>query len=106
MLGCNSAVSKTEGTRAEGEAVAVIQRLGGDYCRTIRNGRAVITYVNLFERPCTDDDVQRLRILRELESLDLDASRITDRGMAHLQGLTRLERLNLGYTQVTDASLQ
>ena len=43
--------------------------------------------------------------LASLSFLDLDGTRVSDAGLAHLQGLTKLSRLNLGGTRVSDAGL-
>ena len=48
----------------------------------------------------------RLRVLRNLESLDLSETQLYDRGLGYLKGATNLRTLNLGGTQVTDDGLK
>jgi hypothetical protein len=54
----------------------------------------------------TDDDLQPLRRLTELRSLDLCLTWLTDEGLEHVEGLSKLEVLDLSFTQVTDAGLE
>ncbi len=53
----------------------------------------------------TDAGLAHLKILTSLERLDLAKTRVTDVGLAHLKTLISLERLNLEETQITDAGL-
>jgi hypothetical protein len=54
----------------------------------------------------TDQDLQLLRDLPHLASVDLRQSKgITDAGLVHLQGLEEIRALNLEGTNVTDAGL-
>lgn len=61
--------------------------------------------VDLWFKPATDADLERLASITDLTQIDLCGTRITDNGLAHLSGLTKLESLELAYTQVTDAGL-
>ena len=54
----------------------------------------------------TDNDLEHLRALTKLESIDLGNSNITDAGLEHLKRLTNLETLFLGNTQITDIGLE
>lgn len=53
----------------------------------------------------TDAGLVHLDGLAKLRELDLKGTRVTDAGMVHLQGLSNLRMLNLSGTQVTDAGL-
>jgi internalin A len=53
----------------------------------------------------TDAGLAHLSGLMTLERLTLVATQVTDAGLAHLTGLTGLETLNLSETQVTDAGI-
>ena len=54
----------------------------------------------------TDAGLAHLEGLTRLEWLTLDLTQVTGAGMEHLQGLTKLETLLLSNTQVTDAGLK
>ena len=54
----------------------------------------------------TDDGLQYLKDLTNLQYLDLNDTQLTDDGLQHLKGLTNLERLHLNSTQLTDDGLQ
>ncbi len=54
----------------------------------------------------TDRGLERLKVLANLESLDLGGSQVTGPGLRHLEGLAGLRRLGLSCTQVTDAGLE
>ncbi len=54
----------------------------------------------------TDFEIEQLKPLTELQSLDAFETRVTDAGLPYLERLTKLQELNLGGTKVTDAGLQ
>jgi Leucine-rich repeat (LRR) protein len=64
-----------------------------------------IEYVNLSRSKVTDAGLAHLQGLTSLQGLVLDKTQVTDAGLAHLQGLTSLRGLYLENTQVTDAGL-
>jgi hypothetical protein len=57
-------------------------------------------------RIADDGLLTRLAGLRHLESLNLDLTDVTDRGVRSLAGLSRLQALSLGSTLVTDEGMQ
>ena len=61
--------------------------------------------VGLVSRETQDSDLPPLAELSELVWLDINDTKLTDRGLIHLAGLTNLERLRLDDTQVSDAGL-
>jgi formylglycine-generating enzyme required for sulfatase activity len=54
---------------------------------------------------CQQFTGEGLEHLKGLKGLNLDATKVNDAGLAHLQGLTRLASLDLRGTPVTDAGL-
>lgn len=54
----------------------------------------------------TDGGIERLKGLRQLQSLDLSLTPITDKGLAQLKGFEKLETLTLVETRVTDVGVQ
>jgi len=57
------------------------------------------------QRGCTGADLNSVADLGRLEELILSASRVTDAGLARLEGLTQLQQLPLGGTKITDGGL-
>jgi len=53
----------------------------------------------------TDNGLENLAGLKQLERLHLNGTGITDAGVAHLSGLTGLKVLDLSGTQITDAAM-
>jgi internalin A len=65
-----------------------------------------LEFLDLSWNKITDAGLERIAELRNLERLDLGCcTRITDAGLAHFGQLSRLQSLNLGLTRVTDAAL-
>lgn len=65
-----------------------------------------VTRVLLKETQATDDNLQHLRHLRDLESLYIwDASQVTDAGVEHLRSLKSLQSIHLSNSRITDQSM-
>jgi hypothetical protein len=65
-----------------------------------------VVRVSLRNTEATDDDIQILALLPQLENLDLTNTRVTGAGLAHLKGLKNLRVLGLWNTRVDDAGLE
>jgi hypothetical protein len=130
VLGTLAPSGCTSRSEAEHEqALAGISKLGGRFERDRRVDGEPIVKVDLSGRPATDADLEPLKVLTQLNSLnlggtrvtdagvallastgklrslDLDGARVSDAGLAHLSGLTSLRGLHLGGTGITDAGL-
>ena len=58
-------------------------------------------------RPAVDDGMLvHLEGLRNLDSLDIGGTQVTDTGLGHLRGLTKLRWLGLSYTQATEEGIE
>ena len=57
-------------------------------------------------RTCQGAFVFPILGLKQLRTLELRDTKVSDAGLAHLSGLKQLEDLNLRRTQVTDAGVQ
>jgi hypothetical protein len=114
--------------RIQREAVATIKRLNGYvlYDWQWKNGRTIesgepwapgwlvdtfgvdyfgnVAKADLPPGAC-DDDLIKVGRLGQLQDLSVSSPRITDAGLAHLQGLTNLSALVLNGTQISDAGL-
>ena len=65
-----------------------------------------ITHITWRDRTVTDDDLNILTGLSNLESLYLEDASITDAGLVHLKNFKALRNLNLSRTQITDNGLK
>jgi hypothetical protein len=65
-----------------------------------------VVAIDLHQTPAGDADLERLRGLTSLRTLNLYGTRVTDAGLHHLSGLTGLQVLHLNDTRVTDEGLQ
>lgn len=83
------------------KAIAKIKESGGK----LTQGDGWVS-VRFTDSPVTDADLEHLKGLTDLVSLNLSRTRVTDAGLEYLEGLTNLEVLNLSSTGVTDAGLQ
>ena len=69
-------------------------------------GQTEVTSLNLSgNATLRDADLVHLEGLANLQTLNLNFTKITDAGLVHLQGLTNLEHLNISATQITDKGL-
>ena len=84
------------------EAIAAIKRLGGKVEVDENND---VVDVSLGGTKITDVGLAHLEGLTKLKSLYLSKTEVTGAGLVHLKGLTGLEKLSLFLTKVTDAGL-
>ena len=71
-------------------------------------GEDFLSNVVIVRLPSTssNENMEHLRGLPNLQGLWLSQTRVTDAGLEHLEGLTNLQELYLGATQVTDTGLE
>jgi internalin A len=99
--------ASTVGARAdEDSAVKAIEKLGGKVCRDTRDPAKPATGVLFLFTSVSNDDLEYLNELKQLQLLDLAGTRITDAGLKELHTLTNLKTLNLSRTRVTDEGLR
>ncbi len=128
------AMENRERVAAVRDTVAAIEELGGTVDRAYEElrprtwleeqfddpgdandpvGLLTIWSVNLNVSNLTDDDMEHLKGMSELDTLyvgpyignTVDVTHVTDAGLVHLKGLTKLETLYLNGTSITDAGL-
>jgi hypothetical protein len=75
-------------------AESKIQTLGGR-----------VTGLDLSSTKVTDAELEHLKGLTHLRTLNLGSTSITDAGLAHLKSLTKLTELDLSSTKVTDVGV-
>lgn len=93
-------ISDVVQSKPEPFAAALLRELTGE------DSFAVVVSVGFrFPKTVGDDDLQYLRHLTKLRTLELANTQITDAGLKHFEGLTRLEVLVLRDTRITDAGL-
>ncbi len=108
--------------RRQREAVETLQKLGGDIdfgsdetgfrrspgMRWLLGDERFGAVQRVDLRTCpriTDADLSLLKLLPQLQTLDITDQRVTDAGIEQLAGLANLQRLSLDDAQVTDAGL-
>ncbi len=84
------------------EAVSVIRRFGGS---SEVDDKRELASIRLYETKITDDVLAYLQERVSLKWLGLGETKITDAGLVHLKGLRNLQYLDLNHTKVTDAGL-
>lgn len=90
----NVTVMNTDGALITDEGIAPIRHLARLTCLRLNNAKNI-----------SDDGLQYLGKLLELDLLDLSGTSITDQGLAELRHLKRLEILGLDHTAVTDRGI-
>ena len=65
-------------------------------------GLEELQILHLNKAPITDVGLEHLAGLSKLDQLILTGTGITDAGLVHLKGLTKLKELHLGFTGVSD----
>jgi Leucine-rich repeat (LRR) protein len=88
--------------RPDFEAIAAVKTVGGEFFNNSRPGKPVVT-VSLEASRVTDAGLAHLKAFTELHKLNLANTEVSDAGLEHLQVLTNLQELNLSGTMVTDA---
>jgi uncharacterized protein (TIGR03067 family) len=92
---------------AEDKAVAAITKLGGQVTRDEKAAGKPVVAVSLSSVPVTDAALaELLKDLKNLETLDLFKTKVTDAGLKELQGLNNLRSLSLGFTKVSDKGIK
>jgi hypothetical protein len=91
--------SETSTVYTEGEAIAAIRLLGGQY----KNNNERLSLVG---PQFTDTEVEYVKWLTTIERLILRDTQVTDAGLTHISGLASLRRLDLAGTQITDVGLE
>lgn len=94
---------------SQGVGASVILSPGGIIMQAadLPNKDISIRSIVLTAKPnVTDESIENLSQLNQLETLDLSKTPITDAGLKHLSGLPNLQSLSLSSTNVTDAGLK
>jgi hypothetical protein len=83
-----------------------VARLGGKVTRDPALPGGPVVGIDLHGTQTGDADLEPLRGLTSLRTLNLYGTRVTDAGLQHLSGLTGLQALHLNDTRVTDEGLR
>ena len=90
----------------QAEAIAIIQKLGGQVVVDENSPGKPVISVGLGERDVTDAGMEQFKRLTQLKELILSGTKVTDVGLKYLKGLPHLQSLSLDRTEVTDAGLE
>ena len=88
---------------SEEATIRWLKSLGADFTLD-KIGR--VLSLDLRNTGITDEGLEQLKGLTNLEYFYLNDTQVTDEGLAHLTGLTNLKQLNLSQNQVTDEGLE
>ena len=105
-------IAAAQATSAQGadrdeqeRAVAAIRKLGAKVeVDSTKPGKPVIK-VSFRNTPVTDEGLAHLKVLTDLQELDLSHTTTTNAGLQHIGGLTQLTKLNLSFVPVSDGGL-
>lgn len=88
-------------------AVAESKKLGGKVNEDEKRPGRPVYSVKLRGTHVTDAELEHIKGLPQLQSLDLWGTQVTDAGLEEqLKGLKQLRRLGLAFAKVTDAGLE
>jgi hypothetical protein len=87
------------------QLVTAIKALGGSVTIDQGNPARPVIVVDLHHQRVTDAQLESLRALTSLRSLNLSGTHVTDEGMKVVGGLAKLQTLQLNDTAVGDAGL-
>jgi hypothetical protein len=90
---------------ATDQAIAALERRGGQIFWDETVPERPVIGVDLDETQATDDDLANLKSFPHLQALSIDGTPITDAGLAHLAKLTSLASLSMDNTAIGDAGL-
>jgi hypothetical protein len=94
------------GRGPEDEARQVVKELGGAVIVDDAQSGGRVTRVTLFGPRVTDESVNKLKDLQQLQELDLGGSAVTDECINVLREFKNLQWLRLSNTGVTDVGLK
>ena len=100
IQGCGS----QSATLTQEQAIAEIEKLGGKVTIDEKSPDKPVIRVDFSRTEVTDDGLEHLIGLTNLQTLILNDTKVTDKGLEHLEGLTNLEWLQVG-ANVTDEGI-
>ena len=105
MIGLAAQSVLIQANDTEGDAVQVIEKMGGRVERAKVDAGMPIVRVQLNGTKATDAALAHLKKFPALQILDLRGTQVTDAGLRQLEGCKTLIYLGLDFTQVSDAGL-
>ena len=87
------------------QLAAAVKALGGTAIQDLAAPGQPIVSLDFHHTRVSDADLEHLRTLGQLRSLNLSGTAITDAGLASLENLTSLQVLQLSSTRVSDAGV-
>ena len=104
LMGADSAAKPPE--QSVKEAIAAIEKLGGEVRFTSSKENWVGYWVDLSNTKVTDTEMMKLKSMTNLNGLYLNNTKISDAGLMHLKGLTKVRLLDFTNTNVGDGGLE
>ncbi len=96
---------KVEISAAEKAALETLRKSGGTVLEIAQNDNRVEVSFHLSDAKIGDKQLEPLKGLKSVYSLNLRGAEVTDAGLANLSGLTGLKRLHLELTKVSDKGI-
>jgi len=96
---------KTGASGPEAQAIAQIEKAGGSVRQIAQNDERREVDFHLQGSACRDEQLAPLAKIKNIVSLNLGKTPITDAGLAHIRPLTGLVELHLEQTKITDQGL-
>jgi tRNA A-37 threonylcarbamoyl transferase component Bud32/Leucine-rich repeat (LRR) protein len=96
----------------KGATIAVVDRTGQrhDAVKAVESlppGRVSVKDVNLTTGSSfSDDDLKQIAVLSDVESVSLSGTKVSQNGLAHLQGLTTLRQVDLGTLRLPPTAVE
>jgi len=100
--GCNHRVQYER----QQAAIAKVKKLGGSVEIDKENPESPVLTVSLMDSRVNDEDLEFLKDLNGLQTLDLRSTKINGRGLLHLKDMKSLKTLLLHHTPITDAGMK
>jgi hypothetical protein len=87
-------------------AIQYIGKLGGHLERGKQPNVQQVLGVNLSGTKMTDEDLQKIIAIQEIQTLILTHTKVSDKGLRHLRTLSNLRKLKINITPVTDSGVR
>ena len=95
LISVSSLFAQEEPSPADKALIEAVRAAGGQAMQLARNDARLEIAFHLSDKEITDDTIKLLAGAKNVYSVNLRGTKVTDAGMPHLAGLTDLVRLHL-----------